>query len=234
MASFVVLGAARGSAAPPIEVGTVGEVTRSGDAISQEIYAELTAPPVSHTVRKKDWAQLIQSLATPDRMASCEAKLVDQLTAGRKSDHKRHLAAKNACCLILKSAGLTVEQIALAFNHPKGHVSRLIENAAQQFAARRAAQGQPLPGNPLEALSTRPRLTFRDRDNLNRQALRWARSALSRPQEEREFLIPRILDLLGHPPASRHEPPKRPEARSCGPDRTSRPTTAGKTASRRP
>ena len=209
--SFVRLDHARGSAPPPLEVGTSAEVTRRGDAIAQEIFELVASEP--DVAGKVDWNKVQRGLSSPDAMKRTAAgKLLEQIATGTQLQTQQR--AKNACCLILYTlGGLTVEQIATAFGHPKGHISRLVEDAAKRYRQnvatrdkretrdeRREPEGHSAGSrlSPLIShLSPHRALTFRDRGQLKELASRWVRRALSKSQPEREFLIAELQRLLG-------------------------------------
>ena len=196
--SFVRLDHARGSAPPPLEVGTSAEVTRRGDAIAQEIFELVASEP--DVAAKVDWNKVQRGLSSPDAMKRTAAgKLLEQIATGTQLQTQQR--AKNACCLILYTlGGLTVEQIATAFGHPKGHISRLVEDAAKRYRQKVATRDEGSRGLPianLSSLSPHRALTFRDRGQLKELASRWVRRALSKSQPEREFLIAELQRLLG-------------------------------------
>lgn len=203
--SFVRLDHARGTAPPPLEVGTSAEVTRRGDVIAQEIFELVASEP--DVAGKIDWNKVQRGLASPDAAKRTAAgKLLEQIATGTQLQTQQR--AKNACCLILYTlGGLTVEQIATAFGHPKGHISRLIEDAAKRYRNNVATRDQGSRGLPiancqsaignLSPLSPHRILTWKDRAQLKELAARWVRRALSKSQPEREFLIAELQRLLG-------------------------------------
>jgi hypothetical protein len=198
MVSAVRLTHKRGQAPPPLEVGTAVELTRSGDDVARDIFAALTDETGAAAVTAEEWKRaerLILSERPGDQTAA--GYILDKITRG--TVRQRNKRAKKAACLILHTlAGFTMEQLGIVFNHPKGHISRLVREAAEEYRQATAAPTDPAPTpeQTVARLSIRRSLNFRDRHRLKRMAERIARKVLTLTPEERAFLVPFISHVI--------------------------------------
>lgn len=198
MVSAVQLSHKRGQAPPPLEVGTAVELTRSGDDIAKEMFTILTdevEPPQITAAEWKRAERLIQSDRAHDQTAA--SHVLDKITRG--TVRQRNKRAKKAACLILHTlAGFTMEQLGTVFNHPKGHISRLVREAAEEYrqATANPQDPTPTPDKILERLSVSRTLTYRDRFRLKRMAERIARKVLTLSPEERAYLSPFLQRVI--------------------------------------
>lgn len=197
--TLVQLSHKRGQAPPPIETGTRTERTRSGDAVALQMFDVLTTEPGEQpTPSSAEWDK-VQRLSLSDRPhdQSAASYLLDKITRG--TTRQRHNRAKKAACLILHTVGgLTMEQIALAYNHPKGHISRVVRQAAEEF---RQATADPTEkrahaASTLQQLSHDRRLTFRDRYRLKRRAERVAKALFALTTAERDYFVAQLQRFL--------------------------------------
>lgn len=196
--TLVQLSHKRGQAPPPIETGTPVERTRSGDDVARQMFDVLTMEQVEPTPPHIHEWEKIQRLALSERPhdQTTASYLLDKITRG--TTLQRHNRAKKAACLILHTlAGLTMEQLALAFDHPKGHISRLVRQAAEEFRQATADSDQRVDTETLLSQLSRDRqLTYRDRDRLKRRAQRVARKLFEMPASERAFFTTQLKRFL--------------------------------------
>ena len=198
MVSAVQLSHKRGQAPPPLEVGTAVELTRSGDDIAKEMFSILTDEIEPLKITASEWKRaerLIQSDRQHDQTAA--SHVLDKITRG--TVRQRNKRGKKAACLILHTlAGFTMEQLGIVFNHPKGHISRLVREAAEEYRQATASTAEPTltPDQLLERLSVSRPLTFRDRHRLKRMAERIARKVLTLSPEERAYLFPFLQRVI--------------------------------------
>lgn len=143
-----------------------------------------------------NWKRLQRDLASPDsKRRTAASKLLSQVADGTRRQTQQ--GAKNAACLILYTlAGLTLEEIGLAFDHDKGHIWRLVEAAADTYRRRSQGQGPRAKGqraelteSELAALDSRPRLDRRERDRIRKKARRFLGAIYREPEPERGFFI---------------------------------------------
>lgn len=197
--TLVQLSHKRGQAPPPIETGTPVERTRSGDDVARLMFEVLVPEQVEPTPPHIHEWEKIQRLSLSERPhdQTTASYLLDKITRG--TTLQRHNRAKKAACLILHTlAGLTMEQLALAFDHPKGHISRLVRQAAEEFrqATAETTHGRVDAETLLQELSRDRQLTYRDRDRLKRRAQRVARKLFEMPASERAFFTTQLKRFL--------------------------------------
>ena len=197
--SYVKTNRGAGESPLPLDRAPQGEVTRRGDLIAQEIFALISTETTQSGPSRRTWAALERDLHAPDsQRRTAASKLLTQIAHGTELQTQRR--AKNACCLILYTlAGLTLEQIALAFGHDKGHIVRLVENAAEDYRKQIEARDSldQRSGPTLSQLSTQRPLDRADRDRLKKKAKRFADAIFREPASEREFILTCLLGLLG-------------------------------------
>lgn len=201
-------GTRSGQALPPVEVAQKIELTRGGDPIAREIFEALTLKPLSEAITPAEWRK-IQTGLTSNRKADRERarKQLAELGGGRT---KRSLVgAHDACCLILATFGLTLEQIGLIFGHPKGHIARKISTARDNYRLATGATEQV-------SASLDPELTRDDRKRLKRKADRWANAVRRESLPHRRYFIQQFQHRLNQPhQLRRHRRPRRPHPPSA-------------------
>lgn len=202
MPSVVHLSHKRGQAPPPLEVGTAVELTRTGDQIAQLMFETLATEEHPAHVSPAEWAKAAKIITRSDE-ATTAGNILDRITRG--TVRQRHTRAKKAACLILHTvAGLTMEQLGAVFNHPKGHISRLVREAASEYRDALTTDNSPgdaplseQPDELLSQLSLNRKLNFRDRERLKRRARRIAEKLLTLTEPERAYIVPLLRRVLG-------------------------------------